>query len=120
MNQPSKNGISQLLHALAQSGDKWVQLCVLILVGISGLGNWFATQNSTSATIQGQDKIRDEMRQKLDQIHQWVRDDIHNEVDAYEKRQRNGLEKLDQSLQNQQQILKNETAILEEIHKRQP
>jgi hypothetical protein len=120
----SANGMQKLLHTLAQSGDKYVQFGILVLVTLSGIGNWFATQSTGNQNLQGQDRIRDEMRQKLDEIHRWVKSDLHEEVSGFESRQRSALDKLrlglDQQsvmLANQQQMLQNQQQMLRELHK---
>jgi hypothetical protein len=80
-----KNGISQLLSTLAQSGDKWVQFGILALVGLSGFGNWVATWNSGDRNRQeievsrrvaweGQERLKEEVRRQVNDIHMWLRE----------------------------------------------
>lgn len=41
-------GFGALIQMASRSGDKWIQLAIIILVALSGGGNWFATsQNGT-------------------------------------------------------------------------
>jgi hypothetical protein len=100
MNQPAKppNGMGQLLSTLAQSGDKWIQFSVLVLVGISGLGNWVATQNTSQQQLQGQQRIRDEVIQQIGQNYRWTKD-LHDQIDEFEGRQK-------QIIDNQSKIIK--------------
>jgi hypothetical protein len=44
------NGVVTLLSTLAHSSDKMIQFGILVLVGLSGLGNWLATNNNASET----------------------------------------------------------------------
>jgi hypothetical protein len=127
MDQPAKqggNGPAAVLSTLARSADRWVQLATLALIGFSGFGNWLATQSTSKENLSGQDRIRDEMRQKLDEVHRWIKTDIHDEVDAFEGRQKNGLNKINDGLDkqnqlmaNQQQMLKNQAVMLEALHR---
>ena len=45
-----QNGKLAILQTLASSGDSWVKLGTLILVGISGLGNFLTTKETGRAT----------------------------------------------------------------------
>jgi|SRR6516165_12631460 len=88
MGQPPeqpKNGAQKLLATLAQSGDKWVQFGILVLVGLSGFGNWAATWNSGDRNRQeieisrrvaweGQERLREEVRRQVNDIHMWLRE----------------------------------------------
>jgi hypothetical protein len=102
MSQPppggKPNGTGQLLTVLAQSGDKWIQFAVLVLVGITGLGNWLATQNTSQQQLQGQQRIRDEVIQQVGQSYRWTKD-LHDQIDDFEKRQK-------QIMDNQSQIIR--------------
>ena len=135
-----KNGMSQLLSTLAQSGDKYVQLGILILVGLSGFGNWIATWNSGDRSRQeievsrrvaweGQERLREEVRRQVNDIHQWLREateEFHKgnadsasnnkilkgfqtELQSFEARQL-------AALSNQTKILQGQTQILTEVH----
>jgi len=77
--------MSQLLSTLAQSGHQWVQFAVLILVGLSGFGNWVATWNSGDRSRQeievsrrvaweGQERLREEVRRQVNDIHMWLKE----------------------------------------------
>lgn len=44
------NGKLALLQTLAQSGDNWVKLGTLVLITLSGLGNFFTTKQNGHAT----------------------------------------------------------------------
>lgn len=60
--KPAGNGPNALLTTLATSGNKGIQFGVLILVGLSGLGNWLGTQNAARDNLAGQAAIRIEIR----------------------------------------------------------
>jgi hypothetical protein len=132
--------MSQLLGALAQSGDKYVQLGILILVGLSGFGNWIATWNSgdrnraeieTSRRVawEGQERLREEVRRQVNDIHQWLReatDEFHkgNEDSAQNRKVlksfqgelQNFESRQIAALANQTKILQGQTQILTELH----
>jgi hypothetical protein len=88
----NKNGTIALLSRLAQSGHPYVQLGILVLVGLSGLGNWVATWNSANrnkdeievsrrVNYEGQQRIREEVARQVSEIHRWInesRDEFHN------------------------------------------
>jgi hypothetical protein len=106
MTQPSpanpepKNGVVALLTQLASSGDKMIQFGILVLVGLSGLGNWVATNNNASET-------RTQVNVAREQAFRDLRD-LHNALDDFEKRQKAILD-------NQQQMLDNQGRILAEV-----
>jgi uncharacterized protein HemX len=77
------NGAIALLARLAHSGNAWVQFGILVLVGLSGLGNWVATWNagdrnkaeievSRRINQENQDRLREEVRQQVAEIHRWI------------------------------------------------
>ena len=134
------NGTTKLLTALAQSGHQWVQLATVALVALSGIGNFIITSSSSDRNRQeieinrrvayeGEQRIRDEVRRQIEDIHKWIResqDEFHKgnidtasnkktlaqfgeELIGFEKRQLVALE-------NQKSILNNQTQILTEIH----
>jgi len=140
MSQPppgsKPNGASQLLTLLAQSGDKWIQFGVLVLVGISGLGNFVATQSAQNQNTAGQDRIRLEVREQIAEMHKWIsenREWIKQSVDEFHKgnvdsgENRKTLEEFKSELagfekrqmavlSNQTSIMNSQTAILEKLH----
>jgi hypothetical protein len=99
---PQSNGVDKLLMTLAQSGDKWIQFSVLVLVGLSGLGNWAATWNSSDRNKQeievsrrvaweSNERIRQEVIKQVADIHEWMKnatEEFHkgNEDSASNKR----------------------------------
>jgi hypothetical protein len=113
MTQPSpsnpepKSGTVALLTSLASSGDKMIQLGILVLVGLSGLGNWLATNNNGGET-------RTQVNVAREQAFRDLRD-LHNALDDFEKRQKAVLDGLQVSARNQQQMLDNQSRILSEI-----
>jgi len=138
------NGTSKLLSTLAASGDKMIQFGVLVLVGISGLGNWFATQNTGQQNLQGQERIRQEVRQQINDVHDWIAenrkwikqssDEFHqgnadsaanreilrkfgDELLSFENRQLTELSNQTKMLANQNQQMENDTKILDAIHR---
>jgi hypothetical protein len=74
-----------LLTTLAQSGHAWIQAGTLILVAATGFFNWAATWNAsdrnkleleTNRRIgwESEQRIRDEMRKQLTEVHDWIRE----------------------------------------------
>jgi hypothetical protein len=105
--QNSKNGITSLLSTLASSGDKAIQFGILIMVGLSGLGNFLATRNNG-------DETRTQVNVAREQAFRDLRD-LHNALDDFEKRQKAMLEGIQLSARNQQQMLDNQGRILSEL-----
>jgi hypothetical protein len=99
-NSAPKNGLVALLTQLATSGDKAIQFGILVLVGLSGLGNWVATNNNGGET-------RTQVNVAREQAFRDLRD-LHNALDDFEKRQKAVLD-------NQQQMLDNQARILAEV-----
>jgi hypothetical protein len=106
-NPEPRNGVLTLLSSLASSGDKMIQLGILILVGLSGLGNWLATNNNANET-------RTQVNVAREQAFRDLRD-LHNALDDFEQRQKAVLDGLQVSARNQQQMLDNQGRILSEI-----
>jgi hypothetical protein len=107
LEKKNGNNIVTLLTTLAHSGDKMIQFGILALVGLSGLGNWLATNNNASET-------RTQVNVAREQAFRDLRD-LHNALDDFEKRQKAVLEGLQISARNQQQMLDNQSRILSEI-----
>jgi hypothetical protein len=89
-----------LLSSLAASGDKMIQFGILVLVGLSGLGNWVATNNNGGET---RTQVNVAREQAFRDLHE-----LRNALDDFEKRQKAVLD-------NQQRILDNQGRILSEI-----
>jgi hypothetical protein len=99
--QPSsKNGLVTLLSSLASSGDKAIQFGILVLVGLSGLGNWLATNNNGGET---RNQVNVAREQAFRDLHE-----LRDALDDFEKRQKAVLD-------NQQRMLDNQGRILSEI-----
>jgi hypothetical protein len=113
MTQPSpsnpapKNGLVTLLSSLAASGDRAIQFGILVLVGLSGLGNWVATNNNGGET---RTQVNVAREQAFRDLHE-----LRDSLDDFEKRQKAVLEGLQVSARNQQQMLDNQGRILSEI-----
>jgi hypothetical protein len=106
--QPSsKNGLVTLLSSLASSGDKAIQFGILALVGLSGLGNWVATNNNGGET---RTQVNVAREQAFRDLHE-----LRDALDDFEKRQKAVLEGLQVSARNQQQMLDNQGRILSEV-----
>jgi hypothetical protein len=99
-NSAPKNGLLTLLSSLASSGDKAIQFGILVLVGLSGLGNWVATNNNGGET---RTQVNVAREQAFRDLHE-----LRDALDDFEKRQKAVLE-------NQQQILDNQGRILAEV-----
>jgi hypothetical protein len=79
----------------------------LILIIVTGGGNWFSNQQNTSQL-------------RTDQYHAYQQvQELHNNLDDFEKRQKTLLQNMDQSLRNQTQMLKNQSDILTSLHQNQ-
>jgi hypothetical protein len=83
--KPNHHGMIELLTTLAGKGDNWVKLGTLVLIGLTGLGNWMTTwnvgdRNKTEIEIsrklnqESQDRLREEVRQQVADIHRWMRE----------------------------------------------
>jgi hypothetical protein len=133
------NEKAKLLTTLAQSPNQWVQLATVGLVAMSGIGNWAATWNSSDrnkseieisrqVAFEGQQRIREEARRQIDDIHKWMGDALdefhrgnadsaanrkilakaQDQLVEFERRQTIALE-------NQVQIVKTQGQILTEV-----
>jgi hypothetical protein len=89
-----------LLSSLAASGDKAIQFGILVLVGLSGLGNWVATNNNGGET---RTQVNVAREQAFRDLHE-----LRDALDDFEKRQKAVLD-------NQQRMLDNQGRILAEI-----
>lgn len=113
------NKAVNVLTALATSGDTWVKLGTLLLVAISGLGNFVATEQSGSSTRGQLEKEIHEIYAALDRNRDTFRQiaqDAANNRAALAKEAQDTMRKL----ANQGQILSNEDKIikmLEEIRR---
>jgi hypothetical protein len=134
------NGAVALLTTLAQSSHVWVQFGTLLLVGLAGLGNWAATWNSSDRTKteieinrrvswESEQRLKTVLVQQVDEIHKWLREgqeEFHagnadsaankkilqqfkEDLEGFEARQL-------AVLNNQNQIMRTQTQMLEEIH----
>lgn len=83
--QSKRNGALAALTSLAQSGHAWVQFGVIVLIGLSGLGNWIATWNSADRNKQeieisrrvaweGEQRIREDVRKQVAEMHRWMQE----------------------------------------------
>jgi len=140
--EPAKNGNGKqkILATLAASGDKWVQFGILVLVGLSGFGNWVATQSNADRnrneieenrriSSQELDRLREQIRQQVADIHRWLSDsteEFHRgNADSAANRKMIGQimredlqgfeDRQTKELENQTEILKYQNQILEEI-----
>lgn len=77
-----------------------LNLPTLGLILLMGGGNWFATQKTG-------DESRSEILQAIRQVH-----DLHESLDDWEKRQKEGLVKMNAALDNQNQLLRNQGTLL--------
>jgi hypothetical protein len=78
------NGTRALLATLAQSGHAWIQFGTLVLIGLSGFGNWAATWNSADrnkneievsrrVAWEGEQRIKTVLVQQVSEIHAWLK-----------------------------------------------
>jgi hypothetical protein len=105
---PPNNGKMALLTTLASSGDNWVKLGIMFMVGISGLGNWVATQRTSEDQKNLTKTEANEVRAEIRDIYHKV-SDLHGALDDFESRQ-------NKLLKNQAQLAEIDSAILKEVH----
>jgi hypothetical protein len=74
--QPKANGMAALLGNIASGGDNWVKIATLVLVAISGGGNFLATTKSSEFNSE-------EIRRGIQEIH-----DIHDQLQITIDRQK--------------------------------
>jgi hypothetical protein len=134
------NSHAALLTTLAQSSHAWVQFGTLLLVGLAGLGNWVATWNSSNQNRQeievsrrvnweGQERLKAELIRQVDEIHSWMREatgEFHQgNADSSQNKKilvqfKEDLEGFEARqlavLNNQNQIMRNQTEMIQEIH----
>jgi phage-related tail protein len=105
---PKENGKMALLTTLASSGDSWVKLGIMLMVGISGLGNFVAT---TKTSDDQRNLTKQEAQEVKNEIHDIYRkvDDLHGALDEFESRQK-------KMLQNQGQLLQSNSDVLSQLH----
>ena len=139
MSGEKPNGMIHLLTTLASSGHAWVQFGTLVLIGITGFGNWVATWNSADRNKQeieinrrvaweGEQRLKAELIRQVADIHDWMRkatEEFHqgNEDSAANrkllgvfKEELEGFEARQLAvLNNQNKIMDNQTAILKEL-----
>src|ERR1700745_1999102 len=107
--EPSNaNGKMALLTTLASSGDNWVKLGIMVMVGISGLGNWVATTRTSDDQKNLTKQEANEVRNQIRDIYRKV-DDLHGALDGFEGRQ-------NKMLKNQNQLIETDGALLKEVH----
>lgn len=98
MTPDPQNGTGKLLSTLAASGDKAIQFGILVLVGLSGLGNWLSTNQNATQT-------RGEVNVAREQAYKQIRE-LHDALGDFQKRQ--------------QQMLDDQNRILSEIRNAAP
>jgi len=139
--EAKKNGVVAVLTQLAHSGHAWVQFGTLVLIGLTGLGNWVATWESADrnkdeieisrkVAWEGQEKVKDEVRRQVADIHKWMieaTEEFHkgNADSAANRRTLNQLMREDleaferrqvQALENQNQMMKSDAQLLNDTH----
>jgi hypothetical protein len=81
VSEPEKKAnASTLLSSIASSGSDWVKIATLVLVGISGTGNFWRTGEAERVS-------KGEAEAAVREIH-----DLHNELGNFERRQREILD----------------------------
>jgi|SRR5215471_21169956 len=142
MAPPEKqNGSQSVLATLASSPNQWVQLATVGLVALSGFSNFAATWNSSDRNKteievsrriveENTQRIREEARKQLDDLHTWIMnstDEFHrgNEDSAANRRAlARILDNVEGAIKNQTALLagqktmmENDSAVLGEVHK---
>jgi hypothetical protein len=123
VSKPKDNGKIALLTQLASSGDNWVKLGIMVMIGLSGFGNWLATWHSSDSNraeiVQGQERIRAEVIRQVQDIHNWIQsstEEFHrgNEDSAANKKILMKFKNdLDDFESRQMKILENQGKMLE-------
>jgi phage-related tail protein len=107
--QASKeNGKMALLTTLASSGDNWVKLGIMVMVSISGLGNWVATTRTSDDQRNLTKQEANEVKSEIHDIYRKV-DDLHGALDDFENRQQ-------KMLKNQGQMIESDSQLMREVH----
>jgi hypothetical protein len=88
--QPTQGSNSGKLLALATGGDNWVKLATLVLIAISGGGNFLATKSTAEFNSA-------EIQRATHEIH-----DLYPKLDEAIRRQQRMQESLDRLLGGQQ------------------
>lgn len=91
--QPKNNGIAKMLGQL--------NMPTLIVILLSGGGNWFATKQTS-------DESRHETDRAITEIHE-----LHKALIDFENRQKDTLSRTGEALTNQEQMLRNQTRMLD-------
>ena len=79
------NGTLVLLSTLAKSGHAWVQGGTLVLIALSGFGNWVATWNSADrnkaeievsrrVAWESEQRVKQELVTQVAEIHGWLKE----------------------------------------------
>jgi len=129
VEEEKKNGLLTVLGQLAHSGHAWVQFGTLVLIGLTGLGNWVATWKSADrnkdeieisrrVAFEGEQRIKQELVRQVAEIHKWMKDatdEFHegNADSAFNRKMLTGMEEeltafesdVRHSLNNQTQLL---------------
>jgi hypothetical protein len=102
------NAKMALLTTLASSGDNWVKLGIMVMVGISGFGNWVATTRTSEDQRNLTKAEATEVRTEIRDIYRKVAD-LHGALDDFETRQQ-------KMLKNQGQLIETDGVLLKEVH----
>lgn len=106
---PKSNGPGNVLSTLAMSGDKWVQLAIVVLVALSGGGNWLATNRGVGVAEDNSAGIS----RAIKQINE-----IHSVFDDAMKRQKEINADVKTSLQREEQHSVETLALLQRIEQK--
>ena len=103
MAEPAAQNGNSSTTALAKLLNQ-LNLPTLALILLTGGGNWFATEKTSSVQ-------REETQKAISQIH-----DLHDAFATFEARQKEALESLNQIQRNQTLLLQNQSDLLKKLH----
>jgi hypothetical protein len=69
VSKPKDNGKIALLTQLASSGDNWVKLGIMILVGVSGIGNFINTSQTGEAVSRLSKEEAEQIQKEIHTIY---------------------------------------------------
>jgi hypothetical protein len=69
-SKPKDNGKIALLTQLASSGDNWVKFGIMVLVGVSGIGNFINTRQTGEAVSRLSKEEAEQIQKEIHTIYQ--------------------------------------------------
>lgn len=104
---PTNGNGKAVLHTLASSGNQWVQLGTLALVGLTGIGNFIQGERLNSAQIEDRERA-------VRQISQ-----MYAKIEDFETRDIESARTHTEQLKNQAELLENQHTLLKYVREGQ-